>query len=258
MEMYVRLHPKKKAFTLLHCYTKLKGNAKWRQLRNILAKGPVVDLDEPIRTSEGRPIGNKKAKADAAASDKLSSSIDKYIVDVSASMQARAEKSDERWNKIFLNQDVKIDIEKEKIAVEKKKVAVEKRKEAVEKERVATKRRAENLKILNTDTSNMDPATLDAHNFYRDQVLQEIADARAAMALAAAKAQRSAREKAAAVVAAEAAAADAAAAEAAASASASASPFASVVDEEDDVVEVAPPSTSPDDADDCVIAATIL
>jgi hypothetical protein len=65
---------------LLHCYSKLKLCEKWRLTRLALSKGKdgAIDLDVPLATSIGRPIGNKAAKTalrDAAATKKTQSSI---------------------------------------------------------------------------------------------------------------------------------------------------------------------------------------
>lgn len=209
-----------KPFAFMHCYTKLKRCPKWRQARVRLATKPdgTVDLDAPMNTSAGRPIGTKRAKnalSDAAASEKAAASIEKYIAGVSTTMATRAEKSEERWKTIFQKQDEKIVIDKEKVAVEKEIAAVKKRKE--------------DMKILTADTSKYDAATLEAHNYFRDIILQEIADRRAAdiaaaQALAAAAEAEEAAAEAAAAAAAAQAEADAAAAAAASAGGSSATP----------------------------------
>ena len=88
-----------KPFAFMHCYTKLKRCPKWRQARVRLATKPdgTVDLDAPMNTSAGRPIGTKRAKnalSDAAALEKAAASIEKYIAGVSTTMATRAEKSE--------------------------------------------------------------------------------------------------------------------------------------------------------------------
>ena len=174
-------------FAFIHCYTKLKRSPKWRQARLRLGTNAdgTDDLAAPLATSAGRPIGNKRAKdalGAAACADKTAASIDKNIAGVSTSMATRAEKSDERWKTIFQKQD-------EKIAVDKEIAVVNKRKE--------------DLKILTANTTGYDAATLEAHNYFRDIILQEIADRRAADIAAA---QSLAAEEAAAEAAADAAA----------------------------------------------------
>ncbi|KAK1679269.1 hypothetical protein QYE76_040117 [Lolium multiflorum] len=72
MDLYRRNSDGHKSFALMHCYTKLKKNHKWRLTRVSLSKGKdAIDLDAPLATSAGRPIGNKAAKAALAdAADK--------------------------------------------------------------------------------------------------------------------------------------------------------------------------------------------
>jgi hypothetical protein len=130
----------------------------------------VVDLDAPLATLAGRPIGNKKAKLAAielASADRAQASIDKCLADVSAHLLIRGEKSDERWKSLLSKQDEKIVIEKERVDVEKRK---------------------EDFMILTADTSQMDDEVKAAHMFYRGMILQEIAFRRAVVTASAAAA----------------------------------------------------------------------
>jgi hypothetical protein len=74
MDLYRKNSDGHKSFALMHCYSKLKKNHKWRLTRASLSKGKdAIDLDAPLATSARRPIGNKDAKAalaDAASSEK--------------------------------------------------------------------------------------------------------------------------------------------------------------------------------------------
>jgi hypothetical protein len=85
MDMY-RKNSDGKSFALMHCSSKLKMNEKWRLTRQSLSKGKdTIDLDAPLATSPGRPIGNKAAKttlADDASSEKMQASIRKCLVEV--------------------------------------------------------------------------------------------------------------------------------------------------------------------------------
>ncbi|XP_071680105.1 uncharacterized protein [Lolium perenne] len=64
MEVYARNSDGYKSFALMHCYTKLKGNEKWRLTRLSLSKGKdTIDLDEASAMSAGRPTGNKPPPA---------------------------------------------------------------------------------------------------------------------------------------------------------------------------------------------------
>jgi hypothetical protein len=66
-----------------------------------LSKGKdAIDLDVPLATSAGRPIGNKAATATAleeASTEKIQSSIKKCLIDVSSNLFIRYKKADERW-----------------------------------------------------------------------------------------------------------------------------------------------------------------
>ncbi|XP_071676986.1 uncharacterized protein [Lolium perenne] len=85
MEVYARNSDGHKPFALMHCYSKLKGNEKWRLTRLSLSKGKdAIDLDTPSATSAGRPTGNKAAKAalaDAASGEKTQASITKCLAE---------------------------------------------------------------------------------------------------------------------------------------------------------------------------------
>jgi hypothetical protein len=75
MDMYRKNSEGHKSFALMHCYNRLKMNEKWRLTRQSLSKGKgAIDLDAPLATSAGCPIGNKAAKAalaDAASTGKM-------------------------------------------------------------------------------------------------------------------------------------------------------------------------------------------
>jgi hypothetical protein len=71
MDLYRKNSDGHKSFTMMHCYSKLKKNPKWKLMRVSLSKGKdAIDLDAPLATSAGHPIGNKAALADAASAEK--------------------------------------------------------------------------------------------------------------------------------------------------------------------------------------------
>jgi hypothetical protein len=81
LEMYKHQH-ENKDFLFMHCFNKLQGCKKWDDLLHTLLKdgedGPI-DL---AGASTGRPIGNKKAKAERNAAPVLAAmdaSIEKMI-----------------------------------------------------------------------------------------------------------------------------------------------------------------------------------
>ena len=56
-----------KSFTMMHCFKKLQGCKKWDKVRADLNNGRGEDGPMPAsNASVGRPIGNKKAKAEKA------------------------------------------------------------------------------------------------------------------------------------------------------------------------------------------------
>jgi hypothetical protein len=60
----------------------------------------VIDLDAPLAASAGRPICSRAAKAtalEAASIEKIQSSINKCLANVSSNLLIRDKKADERW-----------------------------------------------------------------------------------------------------------------------------------------------------------------
>ncbi|XP_071676391.1 uncharacterized protein [Lolium perenne] len=134
----------------MHCYTKLKGNEKWRLTRLSLSKGKdTIDLDAPSATSAGRPTGNKAAKAalaDAASCEKTQASITKCLADVSSTFLSRAKKNDERWAELLKRQEEKLEL----------------------------KKRRDDMYLLRASIEGMSPRTRAAHNFFKGQILDDI------------------------------------------------------------------------------------
>jgi hypothetical protein len=107
-------------------------------------------------------IGNKAAKAvalGAASIDKIQSSINKCLTNVSSNLLIRDKKADERWATLLQKQEEKM---------------------MNEKERVAVKKRKDDFKLLNASAAGMDTWVLVAHNFYKDMILDENATKMAA------------------------------------------------------------------------------
>jgi hypothetical protein len=105
---------KGKHFSLMHIFTKLETCPKWEKTCYNLGNGKnVIDIDgeEPTPSSSdsvGRPIGNKKAKAQRNGAASMEPSLDMMIAEVVASTKVRDEerddKSDARW-KVLLDKD---------------------------------------------------------------------------------------------------------------------------------------------------------
>ena len=90
---------KVKDFKLMHCYKLLQSCEKWKAHRRTLNKNGRADLNADPQNSEGRPIGNKKAKAALAAAaktDRVQSSIDKVLADVCSNSSLRREENNAR------------------------------------------------------------------------------------------------------------------------------------------------------------------
>ncbi|XP_051194162.2 uncharacterized protein [Lolium perenne] len=150
MEVYARNSDGHKPFALMHCYSKLKGNEKWRLTRLSLSKGKdTIDLDAASATSAGRPTGNKAAKAalaDAASCEKTHASITKCLADVSSTFLSRAKKNDEKWAELLKRQEEKLEL----------------------------KKRRDDMSLLRASTEGMSPRTRAAHNFFKGQILDDI------------------------------------------------------------------------------------
>jgi hypothetical protein len=107
-----------KDFPFMHCYNKLQGCKKWDDLLSTLLKdgedGPV----DPAGASTGRPIGNKKAKADRNAAPVLAAmdaSIEKMITSFSVENKEATDRAAVVWKAILDKQDAKIELERERV-----------------------------------------------------------------------------------------------------------------------------------------------
>ena len=94
-----RVLNKEKVFNLAHCLRKIQHCDKWKKLHISLNKGVPGDIGD-VKTLNGRPTGNKKAKAALAAaanSERATASIEKVIADVSKNSNKRRAANDARW-----------------------------------------------------------------------------------------------------------------------------------------------------------------
>ena len=122
----------------MHIIRKLQHCEKWKKLRISLDKGILGDIGD-VNTSEGRPTGNKKAKAALAAaanSERAATSIETVIADVSKNSNERRAANDARWATLMDKPDKKLELKKTK---------------------VASKKRREDFMILTADVSTLDP-----------------------------------------------------------------------------------------------------
>ena len=147
---------KEKDLKLMHCYKLLQNCEKWKAHRRILNRNGRADLNVDPQNSDGRPTGNKKAKAALAAAektDRVQSSIDKVLADICSNSSLRREENNTRWATLMQKADVKIDIEQKRAAV---------------------KKRSQDFMILTVDVSNLDSLARAAHNMYRVVILREL------------------------------------------------------------------------------------
>ena len=124
--------------------------------------GTYVPTD--AAASEGRPIGNKKAKAERAAAsgvERLHTSIEKCMTDAVTNAEKKAELAVQRedlaaarWAMVMEKQDIKI---------------------TLLKANVAAKKRAKDLELLMVNTAGMDPEVKAWYVHQRKAILMEAA-----------------------------------------------------------------------------------
>ena len=93
-------------------FTRIKSCEKWREV--LLNLGKAAD---------GRPDGNKKAKAvkaSAPATERLHSSIERCIADAKTHAVQREEKCEARWSQLLQKHDVKIELLKTNVEAKKR------------------------------------------------------------------------------------------------------------------------------------------
>ena len=98
-------------------------------------------------------MGTKKSKAAVAASDRVATSINKVLTDVSANSSMRRAQNDKRWDVLMQKTDMKLELTKSKVVMMKRK---------------------EDFMILPTDMSNMNPQVKEAHDMFCAAILQEL------------------------------------------------------------------------------------
>ncbi|CAM0871607.1 unnamed protein product [Alopecurus aequalis] len=110
----------------LNVFAKIELCEKWIECRQALAKNKeaVYNPDAPVAgAAEGRPIGNKKAKAArdmAPAAERLQTSIDQCIADAKSHAIVREEKSEARWTTLMKKQDAKLDLLRTNVVTKKR------------------------------------------------------------------------------------------------------------------------------------------
>ena len=97
-EMY-RQDYKDAEFNYLYVFTRIEKCEKWAEVRLNLCKGKEpYNPDAPgTAAADGRLDGNKKAKASAPLTERLHSSIERWIADTKTHAVQREEKCEARW-----------------------------------------------------------------------------------------------------------------------------------------------------------------
>jgi hypothetical protein len=91
---------KDKPFRLMHCFLKLQECNKWKTVRQMLNAKRGSDPSAPSPTSEGHPIGHMMAKSDVTAamhSERVQSTVDKCVVELTTGKASMDEKYNKRW-----------------------------------------------------------------------------------------------------------------------------------------------------------------
>ncbi|KAK1650968.1 hypothetical protein QYE76_068773 [Lolium multiflorum] len=143
--------------------------------------GPV----DPSGASTGRPIGNKKAKAERNAVPVLAAmdtSIEKMITLFSVENKETADRAAVVWKAILDKQDMKIELDMEKVEAAKMEAHVAAMKATNEATQLSLAKISQESKILMADMEKMDPLARAWHEMYRKRIGQEVMAVRAASA----------------------------------------------------------------------------
>jgi hypothetical protein len=120
LELY-KTENEDKDFTLMHCFKKLEGCKKWDRVRRTLNDGKTGGEEGPLpflAASVGRPIGNKKAKAERNAGSSIAEidvSINMFVDSMNANTKELHERSETRWKQIREAQREKLVLERERV-----------------------------------------------------------------------------------------------------------------------------------------------
>ncbi|KAK1618628.1 hypothetical protein QYE76_024145 [Lolium multiflorum] len=184
LEVY-KVKNKDKDFIFMHCFNKIQGCKKWDDLRHTLHKDGVEGPVDPAGASTGRPIGNKKAKAERNAAPVLAAmdaSLEKMITSFSVENKEAADRAAVVWKAILDKQDMKIELEREKVEAAKMEAHAAAMKATNEATQLSLAKMSQESKILMANMEKMDPLARAWHEMYRERIGQEVLTARAASA----------------------------------------------------------------------------
>ncbi|KAK1692379.1 hypothetical protein QYE76_009076 [Lolium multiflorum] len=143
-------------------------------LRHTLHKDGVEGPVDPAGASTGRPIGNKKAKAERNAAPVLAAmdaSLEKMITSFSVENKEDADRAVVMWKIILDKQDMQIELEREKVEAATHAAAMQATNEATQ---LSLAKMSQESKILMADMEKMDPLTRAWHEMYRERIDQEL------------------------------------------------------------------------------------
>ncbi|KAK1678997.1 hypothetical protein QYE76_039845 [Lolium multiflorum] len=152
-----------KDFPFTRCFKKLEGCKKWEAVCLTLNDKNHVREDGPIAAapaSAGRPIGNKKVKAERNAAPTLAAidaSIEKMMFSFSIENKEAADRGAAMWKAMLEKQDVKIGLEREKVEATKMEAQAGVMKAMNEATQLSLAEMTQESKILMTDMASMDP-----------------------------------------------------------------------------------------------------
>ncbi|KAK1631210.1 hypothetical protein QYE76_005525 [Lolium multiflorum] len=174
--MYKHQH-EDKDLPFMHCFNKLQGCKKWDDVRHTLNKNGKDGPVDPAGTSTGRPIGNKKAKAERNAVrhwPPWTPPIEKMISSFSMENKEAADRAAVVWKAILDKQDMKIELEREKVEAAKMEAHAAAMKATNEATQLSLAKMSQESKILMADMEKMDPLARASHEMYREPIGQEV------------------------------------------------------------------------------------
>ena len=167
-----------KDFSMMHCFKKLQGCKKWDKVRDDLKNDRGEDGPTPAsNASAGRPIGNKKAKAEKygeAAAAGRDASIEKMMNTFIADNKERDEMSRSMWKAVLEKQEAKLQLEKEKVEAIKMEAQAGMLKAMNEASHLQLSKMKEEAKILTAKLEEMDPLARAWHEMYRTRISKKV------------------------------------------------------------------------------------
>ncbi|KAK1628194.1 hypothetical protein QYE76_002509 [Lolium multiflorum] len=174
-----------KDFSFMHCFNNLQSCKNWYAIHHTLNKDGEDGSVDPAGASTGRPIGNKKAKAENNAAPALAAmdaSLEKKISSFSMENNEAADRAAVVWKAILEKQDMKIELKRETVEAAKMEAHDAAMKATNEATQLSLAKMSQESKILMADVEKIHPLARDWHEMYRERTGHEVLAARAASA----------------------------------------------------------------------------